>query len=110
MSADHLEEEVLKLPPVQRARIAERIIASLDGADGVDREWLRQVKRRGHDLEAAAAAATREVDLRATLAQEPRFVSMYVRPRALDDFIERWRREKSSDWPRSENAGDGRPS
>jgi putative addiction module component (TIGR02574 family) len=51
--ASKLEAEVLKLPPEQRARLAERLISSLDQSADPDSEelWIREAERRLEELE-----------------------------------------------------------
>ena len=57
MTTDQLEQEALKLPAEQRARLAERLIASLDADAEIEKEWLAEVKRRDAELDAGAVAA-----------------------------------------------------
>ena len=47
-----LEDEALKLPPRARARLAQRLIASLDGQPDEDAErlWLIEAQRRAAEL------------------------------------------------------------
>jgi putative addiction module component (TIGR02574 family) len=51
--ADKLETQALKLPPEQRARLAERLISSLDQATDADSEqlWIREAERRLDEIE-----------------------------------------------------------
>ena len=51
--ASKLEAKALKLPPEQRARLAERLISSLDEAADPDSEdlWIREAGRRLEELE-----------------------------------------------------------
>ena len=51
MTLDQLKQEVLKLPAEQRARLAERIISSLDEEAEIEREWLAEVRRRDAELD-----------------------------------------------------------
>ncbi len=48
MSIDELEAEVLKLEPPERARLAERLLASLEGLseDENTRLWAEEAARR----------------------------------------------------------------
>ncbi len=46
MTIDELEQEVLKLSAEERARLAERIISSLDSEAEIEREWLAEVRGR----------------------------------------------------------------
>ncbi len=52
--ASKLEAKALKLPPEQRARLAERLISSLDQSTDPDSEelWIREAERRLDELEA----------------------------------------------------------
>jgi putative addiction module component (TIGR02574 family) len=56
--ASKLEAKALKLPPAERARLAERLISSLDQQADADCEesWLREAERRLAELESGAAA------------------------------------------------------
>jgi putative addiction module component (TIGR02574 family) len=57
MTIDQLEQAVLKLPAPDRARLAERIIASLDQDAEIEREWFSEVKGRDAELDAGSVAA-----------------------------------------------------
>ena len=57
MTIEQLEQEVLKLPAEERARLAERLIASLDNEAEIEKEWLEEVQRRDADLDSDAVAA-----------------------------------------------------
>ncbi|HSW30507.1 MAG TPA: addiction module protein [Longimicrobiales bacterium] len=62
---DELHSAVLSLPEVERARLAARILASLDEGDGVEAAWVSEARerlaayRRG---EVAAVAAEEVLD------------------------------------------------
>jgi putative addiction module component (TIGR02574 family) len=58
--ASKLEASALKLPPEQRARLAERLISSLEqGADPeAEAAWLGEAERRLDELESGATATT----------------------------------------------------
>lgn len=47
-AARRLEAKVLGLPPEERARLAERLLSSLDDATDVDAEqrWIEEAERR----------------------------------------------------------------
>lgn len=47
-----LEAAALLLPSEQRAKLAERLIASLDRDPEVEAAWAQEIKRRIADLEA----------------------------------------------------------
>jgi putative addiction module component (TIGR02574 family) len=51
--ASKLEAKALKLPPEQRARLAERLISSLDPTSDPDSEqlWVQEAERRLDELE-----------------------------------------------------------
>jgi len=51
MTIDQLEQEVLKLPAEQRAKLAERIISSLDEEAEIEVEWLAEVRQRDAELD-----------------------------------------------------------
>lgn len=55
--ASKLEARALKLPPEQRARLAQRLISSLDQAADPESEqlWIREAERRLDELESGQA-------------------------------------------------------
>ena len=57
--ASKLEARALKLPPEQRARLAERLISSLDQSSDPDSEqlWIREAERRLEELESGRVEA-----------------------------------------------------
>jgi putative addiction module component (TIGR02574 family) len=57
--ASKLEAKALKLPPEQRARLAERLISSLDQSSDPDSEqlWIREAERRLEELESGRVEA-----------------------------------------------------
>ncbi len=54
MSTEQIEQELLRLPASERARLAERLIASLDEDAEVDRAWVEEVRRRDEELDSGA--------------------------------------------------------
>ena len=56
--ARELESKALKLPPKERARLAERLISSLDRESDPDagRLWLQEAERRLDELESGNAS------------------------------------------------------
>lgn len=54
MSTEQIERELLRLPASERARLAERLIASLDEDSEVDRAWAEEVRRRDEELDSGA--------------------------------------------------------
>jgi putative addiction module component (TIGR02574 family) len=57
--ASKLEAKALKLPPEQRARLAERLISSLDQASDPESEqlWVQEAERRLEELESGRVEA-----------------------------------------------------
>ena len=55
MTVDQIELEALKLPAPQRARLAERLISSLDDESEIEKEWLVEVRRRDAELDSGEA-------------------------------------------------------
>lgn len=54
MSTEQIERELLRLPASERARLAKRLIASLDEDSEVDRAWVEEVRRRDEELDSGA--------------------------------------------------------
>lgn len=52
VSVEQLEAEALQLPASERARLAERLIASLDQEADHEQVWAAEVQRRLADLQA----------------------------------------------------------
>ena len=57
MTTDQIEHELLKLPAADRARVAERLIASLDEDTEVESAWKTEVRRRDEELQSGAVQA-----------------------------------------------------
>jgi putative addiction module component (TIGR02574 family) len=57
--AREIEAKALQLPPTERARLAERLIASLDQGSDRDAEqvWLAEAERRLDELESGKVAS-----------------------------------------------------
>ena len=51
-----LEAEVLNLPPAERSRLLDRLLASLDPDPEWEDAWAREVERREADIAAGKAA------------------------------------------------------
>ena len=65
--ASKLQAKALKLPPEERARLAERLISSLDHEADADSEelWIQEAERRLDELESGvvdAIAAERVIE------------------------------------------------
>lgn len=50
--AETVESAALQLPRAERARLAERLIASLDEGAGIEQAWAEEVRRRVEELRA----------------------------------------------------------
>lgn len=51
MSTDELIAEVLRLPPQERARVAEELLSSLEEPeDVVEAAWAEELERRAHEV------------------------------------------------------------
>lgn len=57
VSAERIEQEILKLPLAERARLAERLIASLDEDSEIEAAWMAEVRRRDAELASGAVEA-----------------------------------------------------
>ena len=51
-----LEAEALQLPAADRARLVERLIASLDIDPGIEEAWAAEVERRNAEIESGAVS------------------------------------------------------
>jgi putative addiction module component (TIGR02574 family) len=51
-----LEAEALQLPAADRARLVERLIASLDMDPEVEEAWAAEVERRNAEIESGAVS------------------------------------------------------
>ena len=57
MKIEEIEQELLKLPLAERARLAERLIASLDEDAEIEAAWMAEVRRRDKELVSGAVEA-----------------------------------------------------
>lgn len=57
MKNDQLEQELLNLPAAERARLAERLISSLDDDEAIENAWMEEVRRRDKELESGQVQA-----------------------------------------------------
>ncbi|HEX5761220.1 MAG TPA: addiction module protein [Thermoanaerobaculia bacterium] len=55
-TVEAIEAEALQLPPSDRARLVERLIASLDADPDVEEAWAAEVERRHQEVESGAVA------------------------------------------------------
>jgi putative addiction module component (TIGR02574 family) len=56
VNVEALEAEALHLPPGERARLIERLIASLDVDPEVEEAWAAEVERRQAEIESGAVS------------------------------------------------------
>ena len=54
-SIEIIEAEALRLSATERARLIERLIASLDTDPGVEDAWAAEVERRNEEIESGKA-------------------------------------------------------
>ena len=57
MNLEALEAEVLKLSPMDRTHLLERLIVSLDSDAAVENEWRIEAERREAELASGSVAA-----------------------------------------------------
>jgi putative addiction module component (TIGR02574 family) len=55
-SIEVLEAEALQLPAADRARLVERLIASLDIDPAIEEAWATEVERRNAEIESGAVS------------------------------------------------------
>ena len=55
-SIELLEAEALQLPAADRARLVERLIASLDIDPAIEEAWAAEVERRNAEIESGAVS------------------------------------------------------
>ena len=63
---ESIEAEVLNLPNVDRSRLLDRLIASLDTDRDIDDAWMREVKLRDEEIDSGALEA---LSMKAVLAK-----------------------------------------
>jgi putative addiction module component (TIGR02574 family) len=51
-TAENVESAALQLPRAERARLAERLIASLDEDAEIEQAWAKEIRRRVEELRA----------------------------------------------------------
>ena len=54
MTTEQIEQELMKLPVADRARLAERLISSLDADSEVEAVWIAEVRRRDEEMQSGA--------------------------------------------------------
>lgn len=63
MSVQEIEAEVMKLSRSERARLAQRILASLDVDDEIEAAWAKETARRWEEMETGAVEAIPAADV-----------------------------------------------
>jgi len=56
MTTEQIERELMKLLLAERARLAERLVASLDEDAEIEAAWIAEVRRRDEELMSGAVA------------------------------------------------------
>lgn len=56
-SLESLEAEVLNLPPSDRSRLLDKLLASLDVDQAVEEAWMKEARRRDAEIESGAVQA-----------------------------------------------------
>jgi putative addiction module component (TIGR02574 family) len=51
MSVEELETEALKLPPVERERLAMKLLSSVEFELEFEAEWIEEVERRAREID-----------------------------------------------------------
>jgi hypothetical protein len=69
MTTDQIEQELLKLPASDRARLAERLIASLDEDMEVEAAWVAETRRRDTQLTTGAVESVLLEDALASIRE-----------------------------------------
>lgn len=57
MTTEQIEQELMKLPLEERARLAERLVASLDEDAEMETAWMAELRRRDGELVSGAVEA-----------------------------------------------------
>jgi putative addiction module component (TIGR02574 family) len=70
ISVETVEAEALQLSASERARLVERLIASLDTDPGIEAAWVAEVARRHAEIESGAASPIPGPDVLARLKAE----------------------------------------
>lgn len=63
MSIQEIELQALQLPPKERARLVQHLIASLDEDDEIERTWADEAVRRWDTLASGEATAPPVADV-----------------------------------------------
>ena len=71
MTIEQLEKEALGLAPPERARLAQRLIASLDADEAIEGAWYDEAERRLAAIESGELAEVPANEVMAALGLEP---------------------------------------
>jgi len=55
-TVETIEAEALRLPPAERARLVERLIASLDADPEIEEAWAAEVERRQPEIDSGSVS------------------------------------------------------
>ena len=55
-TVETIEAEALRLPPAERARLVERLIASLDADPEIEEAWAAEVERRQAEIDSGSVS------------------------------------------------------
>jgi putative addiction module component (TIGR02574 family) len=55
-TVETIEAEALRLPPADRARLVERLIASLDADPEIEEAWAAEVERRQAEVDSGSVS------------------------------------------------------
>lgn len=69
-TVEALEAEVLNLPLTERARLVNKLIASLDAEPDVEAAWVEEVERRHAEIESGAVELLSGAEVLARLKAE----------------------------------------
>lgn len=69
MTTDQIEQELLKLPAAERARLAERLIASLDEDAEIEAAWVEEVRHRDQEIQSGVVEAVPLEDALASIRE-----------------------------------------
>ena len=71
VTIEQLEAEVLNLPQTERARLAQRLIASLDADEPLERAWYDEAERRLAAVESGKLSEIPADEVLAELGLQP---------------------------------------
>lgn len=69
-TVEALEAEIMSLPLTERARLVNKLIASLDAEPDVESAWAEEIERRHAEIESGAVALLSGTEVLARLKAE----------------------------------------